>query len=210
MATPLLGTCLRETKTDTHTLYAHWEVANSAPGTPIISNVTHTYHSISLNAVSEDPDGDDITYTLYVNGNVADTKTAASGTTIALEATGLDEITNYIYYVVARDESDLTSMSSVENLTTQCSGSTQSHNATYCDGICDTCDGTGGDGYMCKGTPCPLCEGGWVACTGALEFESDTGVSNGSGYTTGTEIYRCTSCGQSVSYSYYYQNVNER
>ena len=126
------------------------EKANVVPTNPTIAFSSKTTNSITVNAKSTDDDGDKLTYNLYISTSQnsgftvkATSSATASGTQVALQATGLGQYTTYYYYVTATDGKE-TATSVTNSVRTYCPGT-----GLTCSGpfttttTCSRCSGTG-------------------------------------------------------------------
>lgn len=128
------------------------QVTNRAPEDVTVSYQGKSTNSITVNASATDPDGDSLTYTLYVSTNRTSgftskaTTTGNSGATVNLTARGLNEYTDYYYYVEASDDIATTKSTTGSKVRTYCSGTTY-----YCSGgtsVPATCSRCGGSGEI--------------------------------------------------------------
>jgi len=178
--------------TSNQTINATFSLSNVAPNTPKIKVVDWTTTTITFDLSGTDPDGDTVTYDVYVGGSKNGSTTLSSYT-----ASGLTHATKYEYYVIAKDPSGATATSIVDTQYTNCNGTGRSHSTSSCDGKCYTCSGTGS--VICTETElvCEYCYGygtrngdhtGWYSET--TDYGCEHGTTN---YAEG-----CSDC------SYYY------
>ena len=180
---------------DKHTLYACW---NRAPENVTVSVKSKTTSSITLIISSEDKDGDDLTYDVYLEGKYKGvTSKVAQGKNVEYTLSGLSRYTYYSYYVIASDGMQETK-SNVGSTRTYCPGDDYTCYATYCDGYTHTtvtCSNCGGDGIAseyCSGgysSTCSSCGGdGRVTytCSAGSSSEKDCSICGGSGSCPGS------------------------
>ena len=165
------------------------EKANVVPTNPTIAFSSKTTNSITVNAKSTDDDGDKLTYNLYISTSQnsgftvkATSSATASGTQVALQATGLGQYTTYYYYVTATDGKE--TATSVTNSV-----------RTYCPGTGLTCSGP-----FTTTTTCSKCGGvGTGKCGASLKYYSRS-------RTNRTKETACYSCGIMMTSDMYILN----
>ena len=152
---------------------------NEAPvfsSQPTVARVSNSNSSLTISAVAQDADGDQLTYTLYtVSGGTESIATgvnqnpitASQGTRVTFTKTGLGNYTTHSFKIKVSDGKE-------ENMSNQASGTTYCL-ASYCSGggtrrtKCSTCNGTGsvsstsncstckGTGIITNSTNCTVC-----------------------------------------------------
>ena len=173
--------------TGNRTYTANWKVANVAPTTPTVTLSNKTTSSFTVRAVSTDANGDSLTYKLYVDGKSKATSNATpSGTSVILKATGLDEYTNYNYFVKVSDGKASINNTTV-NIRTYCSGRCQ---ATKCELNYDYCS-------------IEECDMGFIKCTNTSTYSVAS---------PGRSYARCSNCSSSYPtlYGFYCTVCNTR
>ena len=154
---------------------------NEAPvfsSQPTVARVSNSNSSLTISAVAQDADGDQLTYTLYtVSGGTESIATgvnqnpitASQGTRVTFTKTGLGNYTTHSFKIKVSDGKE-------ENMSNQASGT------TYC--LASYCSGGG-----TRRTKCSTCNG-----TGSVSSTSNCSTCKGTGIIT--NITNCTVCGR--------------
>ena len=188
---------------------------NEAPvfsSQPTVARVSNSNSSLTISAVAQDADGDQLTYTLYtVSGGTESIATgvnqnpitASQGTRVTFTKTGLGNYTTHSFKIKVSDGKE-------ENMSNQASGTTYCL-ASYCSGggttrtKCSTCNGTGS---VSSTTNCTTCGGtGKVSKTcgnivGWFNYEAS--------YSGTLEGYSCYYCGKTITNGVYRVHVENR
>ncbi len=140
------GTIPAESVVSDITLYAVWAQNNQAPNKPTVTQKTKTTSSITLNITGTDPDNDNLTYDIYMNGKkIGTTSKVASGatTTFATESNLLN-YTLYRFYAIAKDTKGETTQGNEVTIRTYCPGTGASGcSISSDDKTCSECRGKG-------------------------------------------------------------------
>lgn len=203
------------TQTSDHTIFAQWKIRNQAPTRASISVNSKTTISITFSITGTDPNGDMLTYDVYVGNNKKGSVIGASGANVTYTAGGLTKYTDYEYYVIAKDPLEESIQSSKATVRTYCPGNVSCSNGKYCDDFkakyvdCTYCNGTG-DG-TCEGTlevlhtdteRCPECDpafNSWSVTVTLYEClrcgkRGEVRACGNCGYTSGSINHECQYC----------------
>jgi len=167
-------------------------LTNRAPVIQSVNYSTKSTNSLTITARATDADGDNLKYTLYTSTSqnsgytAKGTANGASGTTVTLQATGLNEYTVYYYYVVVTD-----------NIATVESGK-GNNQRTYCPGNAYSCSGSTN---YCSGST-TTCSGNTYTCTSGYTSTVNCSSCSGSGkkdcsHCGGHGVWSCGTCGGS-------------